>query len=370
MLEKLRRNIVILVSFFKQLFLRSKEAVFWLATFPTILFLILVSVFGNIEENVTLRVRVLGESELLKRAFGTVELVDLKFLPPESIDEALAELESDKLDAVVEIPKDFDGLYARGLLLKRTLLFKPIDVRVHYVPVRENSRVAFEVVKGVFEALDLPENVQVEVHNLTDVVFDYESFILAGVVGMALLSTFLFGFLNDIIWLRRGRMFRNFSVRPVSMVKIYVMALLVNIVALAIGLSLLQVVASLMGVDTVGYLPGLLWNTLVSVITLATLTIAFATFGRRANALVIFQQVFFQVQMFLGGYYFPIRQMPQTLQLIARILPLTYPVDAMRVHLGFNSIEGNHYIVPLVYALVSAVVIVLRRNELYRSEGD
>lgn len=364
------KDLVMLVSFFKQLFLRSREAVFWLALFPTVLFLILVSIFGNIEENIVLRIRVIGQSETLRKAFEGVELVEAKFESAENRAKLLAELESDDIDVVVEIPKDFDTLYARSLLLKRTKLFKPVDVTVHYVPVRENSKLAFEVVRSVFEALDLPKMVDVEVHDLSNTKFDYESFILAGVVGMALLSTFLFGFMNDMIWLRRGKRLRSFLVRPVSMLKVYTLAMVVNLVALVIGLSILLIVAKLSGVDTMSYLPTLVANCALSVVVLTSLTLAVATLSRKVTALVIFQQVFFQVQMFLGGYYFPIRQMPQFLQVLAKLLPLTHPIDAMRVHLGFNSIEGNHYLVPALYILGSVVLIFLRRETFYRAEED
>ena len=54
------------------------------------------------------------------------------------------------------------------------------------------------------------ENVEYEVHDLSREQYDYNNFIYPGVVGMAIMSTFLFGFMNDLIYFRRKEHSRNY----------------------------------------------------------------------------------------------------------------------------------------------------------------
>lgn len=76
-----RRDLVVLDGLYKQLFLRSKETIFWLVVFPTILFLILTSIFGNVEQNVTVKIAIIGDSEILKRVFSGIKQITPKFFP-------------------------------------------------------------------------------------------------------------------------------------------------------------------------------------------------------------------------------------------------------------------------------------------------
>ena len=69
--------------------------------------------------------------------------------------------------------------------------------------------------------------------------------------------------------------------------------------------------------------------------------------------------------IFLCGVFIPLRRMPQALQIVARLLPLTYSVDAFRAVMGG---AGSGLILDLavlvVYcsALVSGSVILLKRS--------
>lgn len=366
-----KRDLVVLDALFKQLFIRSKEAVFWLVVFPTILFLILTSIFGNVQQNVTIKVAVIGESHVLKKVFDSVQQISAKFFPHSErkrFDEYLKALEGETFDVLLVLPEGFDSAYSRALLLRRTKLFRPVTVDVHYVPVREGSKLAFNMVKGILDALDIHSKVEMEIHNLSTRRVDYNTFIFPGVVGMALLSVYLFGFMNDLIWLNRKKIIKRLAISPFSLLKLYLFVALVNLTSLILGLSLLTLVAWIKGVDVATYLPSLIVNSLVSALVLTFLTLAVLIFENRSSALVAFQQIFFQVQMFAGGFYFPLKQIPPFVQAVARFLPITYTVDAMRKVVGLNSITSNHYVVPLIYLLFSILVVIVGIKRLHRYE--
>ncbi|HOQ39937.1 MAG TPA: ABC transporter permease [Fervidobacterium sp.] len=367
----MKNHLVLFVSLFKQLFLRSKESVFWLAIFPIVLFLILTAIFGNMDENVQFRVKILGESKTLEKILSDIEQMDAEFIADysqETIDTLKKNIEEDKLDTLVVLPEDFDRNYSSALLLRRTLLFRQVPVELHYAPVRQSSALAFDVVKGIFNSMDVVESVKYEVHNLSQEQYDYNNFIYPGVVGMAIMSVFLFGFMNELVYFRRKGTFKKLSTTPTKMVTIYITAAIVNIISMILSLFVLSLVAYFLGVDVITYLPSTLIHTLLSCAVLTMLTLAIMTFSNNPTGLFIFQQVFLQIQMFLGGFYFPLKMFSPFITKLANLLPLTYTVDGMRVVKGLNSFEYNHFTVPLIYLAVSILIVLMRAKKLGVSE--
>lgn len=367
----MKNHLVLFVSLFKQLFLRSKESVFWLAIFPIVLFLILTSIFGNMDENVQFRVKILGESKTLEKIFSNIEQMDAEFIPDysqETINTLKKNIEEDKLDALVVLPENFDGNYSNALLFRRTLLFRQVPIELYYAPLRQSSTIAYNVIKGVFNSMDVVEGVEYEVHNLSQEQYDYNNFIYPGVVGMAIMSTFLFGFMNELVYFRRKGTFKKLSMTPTKMVTIYITAAIVNIITMILSLFVLSLVAYFLGVDVFGYLTSTFIHTLLSCAVLTMLTLAIMTFSNSSTGLIIFQQIFFQVQMFLGGFYFPLKMLSPFITKLASFLPLTYTIDGMRVAKGLNSFESNHFTVPLIYLAVSTLIVLMRAKKLGVSE--
>lgn len=69
--------------------------------------------------------------------------------------------------------------------------------------------------------------------------------------------------------------------------------------------------------------------------------------------------------IFLCGVFIPLRRMPQALQIVARLLPLTYSVDAFRAVMGGAGpglILDLAVLVVYCSALVSGSVILLKRS--------
>jgi len=79
---------------------------------------------------------------------------------------------------------------------------------------------------------------------------------------------------------------------------------------------------------------GQLWEILVFqvivIIGAVNLGIFISTFARNEFQMVQFIPLIIVPQMFLGGLLWPVEQMPDVLQWISRVLPLTYGVDGIR----------------------------------------
>ncbi|MEN3042624.1 MAG: ABC transporter permease, partial [Fervidobacterium sp.] len=310
-------------------------------------------------------------SKTLHKVFEKIKQFKVEFVNIQNetnqLENYAKKLEKGDIDLVIKLPESFDSRYTTALLLKRTKLLKKIPIEIYYVPQRDSSKLAKNIVKGIFESLDVLESVQLEEHILIDNKYDYNNFIYPGVIGMAILSTFLFGFMNELEYFHRGKLIRRFLVTPINIVWVYVLSAIVNVIELFIGVFILSIVAYLKGVDVIGYLPSVIFNLFLSSATMISFVLALMTFIKKASNLFVFQQVFFQVQMFIGGFYIPLRFTHPIIQNLARLMPITYIVDGMRSVRALNSFESGHILIPLIYILVSCLIIAFR-GERFQKE--
>ncbi|MFN6991536.1 MAG: ABC transporter permease [Fervidobacterium sp.] len=361
-------------AFFKVFFIRSKESVFWLTIFPTLLFIILTTIFGNMEENVELKIKILGQSNALKNIFQQVKQLDVEFINynynyqeefDKTIDYFKHELERGNIDLLVIIPNDFDIRYTTALILRKTKILRKVPIKVYNVPIRDGSKLAGDIFLSLIESINKLERIEIIEHHLSEGVYNYNDFIYPGVIGMAILSVFLFGFINDLEYINRKKVIHRFLITPTNIVYTYIIIAVVNVIELFVGILLLSIFANFKGVNVFQFLPNVVFNLLLSSVVMILLSITILSFVKNPSFLFGFTQIFFQVQMFVGGFYIPLKFTPNVVRGIAMLLPITYSVDNMRSVVSLNSLQVNHFLVPIFYIITCAVLIVLRRKNLY-----
>jgi len=371
-LTQIKANWEVFIALFKQLFTRSKESVFWLVLFPSILFMILTTIFGKVEENIDLSVKILGESRTLSKVFENLPQLSAEFVKIEDIQKQRSVLENElkagKIQAFVILPNDFDSKFAFASLLQKTRLKRKIEVEIYFVPIRQESKVAQEILNGIFNSLGSTVQAKYEIHDLSKGHFSYNEFIYPGVIGMAILSAFLFGFMNDIVYMYKRGILRRLYTTPLSLITVYFSLGIVTMIQLILGIFILSIFAWFKGVNIHTYVPSLLVNIPISCAILVLMSIVIVSFSKSTSRIFVFEQVFFQVQMFVGGFYFPLKFANPFVKSIARILPLTYTVDALRIPSNLNVLDSGHMLVPVMYILVLLVVSAVSVKRLRNVE--
>ncbi|WP_448378798.1 ABC transporter permease [Fervidobacterium sp.] len=373
---KTKSSLELFTSVFKQFFLRSKESVFWLVIFPTVLFLILTTIFGNIEENVELKVKILGESKILENVFSDIKQFQAEFITfaddvekSSKLKELDRELRSGKLHAFVVLPKNFDSEFSIATILQKTKFQRKVEVNIYYVPLRQESKLAGDILSSVFNSLGTREVVTVETYKLSEGEFEYNEFIYPGVVGMAILSVFIFGFMGEVEYLYRRGVLRRFYTTPVSIINILIFTAIVNIIELILGILVLSLFANLKGVDVGKYLPSMVLHILLACVLLTLLSLNVLIFSKnKPSRVFVFGQIYFQVQMFAGGFYFPLKFANPVVKNFARFLPLTYTVDAIRLEKKLNGFEKGHILVPIMYILFLGINLLIFSKRLKVAE--
>ncbi|MCS7116616.1 MAG: ABC transporter permease [Nitrososphaerota archaeon] len=205
---------------------------------------------------------------------------------------------------------------------------------------------------------------------------DYFTYLAAGMLSVVVLFTSMFSGMS-IVWDRRLGFLNKLLVAPISrssivMAKVcfsvlrgVIQALLVFSIALAFGLKLSS------RFDLIDLL-GIIVTLILLSIGLSSLFIAITVRIRSWEAHAAVVNLLNLPLMFASSALFPIKQMPDWLQMIARYNPVSYSSDNIRIFIlhgdEFNmSMVISNFNFLIVFALVSSIVGIFVAERMLRS---
>jgi ABC-2 type transport system permease protein len=167
---------------------------------------------------------------------------------------------------------------------------------------------------------------------------DLKTFIFPGVICIAIMFTAMIS-AASLVWDRELGFLQEMLIAPVSRTSIVLGKCLGGA---TIAASQGVIVLALAGLVDVPYDPGLLLGALALLVLLAFAGTAFgvlvAVTIKQAQSFTWVMQLVVFPMVFLSGALYPVAGLPAWLELLNRINPLTYAVDAMR-HLVFGHLD-------------------------------
>lgn len=159
---------------------------------------------------------------------------------------------------------------------------------------------------------------------------DFIQFIYPGLIAMSVLTTALFAGVS-VVWDREFGFLREIMVAPLGRSGI-VLGKAVGAAGVALIQALLMLlIAPLIGVTLdVGIVLAVIPVIVILAIALAGLGLIIASFLRSQQGFQLLMQIMIFPLIFLAGVFFPIGSAPTWLQVISKLNPLTYGVDAIR----------------------------------------
>ena len=164
---------------------------------------------------------------------------------------------------------------------------------------------------------------------------DFIQFMFPGIVAMTVLTSSLFAGIS-VVWDREFGFLKEILVAPLGRTGIVLgKAAGGTAVALVQALTLL-VLAPLLGVKlSLGLVLGLIPLVVLLSLGLSGLGILIASFMQSQQGFQILIQILIFPLIFLAGVFFPVNNVPLWMEVISKLNPLTYGVDAIRqVFLG------------------------------------
>lgn len=323
-------------------FFRDKLALFFSMGFP----LIFLFVFGSLNsgnKNVSFNVAVINESnssfaqQFVKDADkSSVLKVDTTIT---TLDAAKDKMSRSELDAAIVLPQDF-GTVKSGTQTPTG------QAQVVYTQNNEQSGQAlssvlqaqFQQINAKYVTVQQPFSVQTQMLNEKSLTaFDYT---FAGLLGFSIIGMGIFGPVNVFPELKKMGILRRLSTTPLRVWQYFLATMVGQAIIGLISLTIMFVVAIVVfHLQVVGNYFELGIFLVLGIITILGIGLALGGWARNERQAAPLSNIIVFPMMFLSGTFFPRFLMPDWLQHLSGLLPLTPIIDGIRL----IATEGKHF---------------------------
>ncbi|MCX6651470.1 MAG: ABC transporter permease [Methanomassiliicoccales archaeon] len=340
-------------------FFRIKSNMFWVFAFPLLLIIIFGAIFSNLgSEPVRLYVQNLDEgpgSAMLLDGLNHTGMVELKFIDPSADLEQY--IKDNSLAFVMVIPAN----YSANLSTNTTA-----TVELRMDETVSTSGTVFNTVTAVVDATNIQmsgghEYITVEVKNIVQKRFTYLDFFVPGVIGLTVMTTCIFSMQGTISRFRAAGIFRKLATTPMTPFEWLLSRMIWYLFISFLTLAVIMVFGILLfGMSMTLNLAALLLVVAGSAM-FSALGMIIARFVKNEETASVAANAITFPMMFLSGTFFQMEMMPDYMQTIASVLPLTYLSQGLRDAMAYDNLNGAYWnlLVVGVIAIVFVVVAVL-----------
>jgi ABC-2 type transport system permease protein len=313
-----------------KLTLREKQAWFWGIFFPVILMVIFMVIFsGSSDDEFQSEIAIVADnpnptSEMLLTQINQLSILDVKSGSPVSRDTADQWVKDKEVDAAIVLPESAE------------------DTSFVLVVNKEDEQgVTTQALSAILDKLVQQANLAaVGAASTFDIQFEsvtsgsnelnYTDFLLTGMIALSIAQGGMFGMV-DLVEMRRKGLIKRLRMTPAKMgifgLSDMVMRLLFSIIQILL-LSLIGVF--IFGANLFINFPSLIVVFLIGALSFNALGYLFSSFSTTQNAYMGVANIVSFLMMFLSGVFFPVETMPDWLQPISNLLPLTYFAEGLR----------------------------------------
>jgi ABC-2 type transport system permease protein len=324
-------------------FFRDRLAIFFTIVFP----LIFLFVFGGLQSgnnDVSFNVALLNRSDSdFSRQFAK-QMQDSKILQVHkdvsSLAKAKAKMSRSEIDAAIVLPQDFGTV-------KKGDTFPSGKAEVVYTQNNQQSATAltsildaqFKQVNAKFVKNQTPFSVKgTELNEKSLSAFDYT---FAGLLGFAIIGMGIFGPVNVFPELKKMGILRRLSTTPLRVWQYFLSTMIGQAFIGLISIAVMFVVAILVfKLQVVGNYLELGVFIVLGIITILGIGLALGGWAKNERQAAPLSNIVVFPMMFLSGTFFPRYIMPEWLQNLSGLLPLTPVIDGIRL----IATEGKHLI--------------------------
>jgi len=321
--------------------MREKQAWFWGIFFPVILMVLFMLIFsGSSDSTFSAEVAIVEEqpnaaSQAMLQQLQQISALELKSDEPVTREQADTWVKEKEIAAAIILP-EAESASALQLIVNK-----------------ENEQgVATQAIVGILDKLVQQANLtaagavptyelRLESVSSGNEDLEYKDFLLTGMIALAIAQGGLFGMV-DMVEMRRKGLLKRLRMTPAKMslfgLSDMTMRMLFGLVQIVI-LSLIGVLG--FGATLHLYLPSLILVFLVGALSFNAMGYLFSSFSKTTEAYMGMANIASFMMMFLSGIFFPVETMPEWLQPVALVLPLTYFVDNLRESMVYATGLGS-----------------------------
>jgi ABC-2 type transport system permease protein len=313
-------------------YVRDRAALFWTLAFP----LIFIFMFGLIFQGGGGAGLTLGWVD----ADGSTDSTELRdaFASPESIElletteeDALARMRDGEVDAVIVVPAGYGAAIAAGSAGSGGA---PASVAVYTDPSRQGlAGSVYQAVGSVLGVVNLggrPPLVVPDARTIQTENLNFISYFVPSMLGLSVMQVGIFAAI-PLVADREKLILKRLAATPLRRWQLVGSNVLMRLlIAFVQAIIIVGVGAFAFGVQISGSIPLVIGFVVLGAVAFLALGYVVASFAMTEDSANGMTSIIQFPMMFLSGTFFPIDAMPDVLQGIARIIPLTYLSDALR----------------------------------------
>lgn len=313
-----------------KLTLREKQAWFWGIFFPVILMVIFMVIFsGSSDDEFQSEIAIVAEnsnptSEMLLTQINQLSILDVKSGEPVSRETAEQWVKDQEVDAAIVLPesaKDTSFVLVVNKEDEKGVTTQALSAILDKIVQQANLSAV-----GAAPTFDI----QFESVTSGSNELNYTDFLLTGMIALSIAQGGLFGMV-DLVEMRRKGLIKRLRMTPANMgifgLSDMVMRLLFSIIQILL-LSLIGVF--IFGANLYINFSSLLIVFLIGALSFNAVGYLISSFSQTQNAYMGVANIVSFLMMFLSGVFFPVETMPDWLQPISNLLPLTYFAEGLR----------------------------------------
>ena len=310
---------------------RDRAAVFWTLAFP----LVFIVLFGLIFEGSDSSRLTLGwvdddrsEAAVTLKA-GFVALQGITLVTTDIAD-ATSQMQTGKVDGTIVVPAG----YGASVTAAEQGAGAPAQLKVFTDPSRPSLQGSiYQAVGTVLGIVNLggrpplvvPEPQTVQTENLNAI-----SYFVPSMLGLSIMQVGIFAAI-PLVADREKLILKRLAATPLRRWQLVGSNVLMRVlIAFTQAVIIVAVGSLLFGVEVTGSLVVVAGFVTLGAMAFLALGYVIASFAKTEDAANGMTSMIQFPMMFLSGAFFQIDQMPQFLQVVARIIPLTYLADALR----------------------------------------
>lgn len=340
---------------------REKQAWFWGIFYPVILMCIFMVIFaGDSEKKFETEVAIVNSnpnptSDRLFTQLNELSVMKIKTGEPVSIEKARKWVKDQKVDAAIILPESTNSHSVLLLVNKedeQAVTTQAVSAILDKFVQRTNLSAV-----GATPAFEL----KYETLSAGNSDLEYTDFLLTGMIALAISQGGMFGMVGLVDMQRKG-LIKRLRMTPAKM-SIFGM----SDIAMRVLFSLIQIILlSLIGVFIFGanlYINflSLFVIFLIGAISFSAMGYLFSSFSKTTEAYMGVANIASFLMMFLSGVFFPVETMPDWIQPISAILPLTYFTDGLRDSMVYDTsiLSGGIWVgigIVVTWGLVSYIL--------------
>tara|TARA_B110000858_G_scaffold89711_2_gene103748 strand:+ start:12249 stop:13340 length:1092 start_codon:yes stop_codon:yes gene_type:complete len=342
---------------FLNIFLRDKQSIFFSLFFP----IIFMSVFGfaNTGESDSIKLGIVNNSSSVvasdfSQMLADNPLFDITLGEQESLRTELVEGEQ---TMVLILPESFDA-QSDGAELQLLVDAAQVQQLGLIMPLLEQTLISIER-----EFRNIEPMFTLAVEDVKARSQRYIDFLLPGLMALTIMQLSIAGSGFNIVEFRRKGILKRLFVTPIKPSDFITAIVLARMSIVLIQLTVLLLFAvTILDVSIVGDFASFYLMIISGIFIFLCLGFCLGSVAKTQQSVMMIGNIVIFPQIFLSGIFFPIESMPELMQPVAQLLPLSFVATAMReiANNGANFLEIIPTLIGIAVWLVTAFVLATR----------